>query len=153
MNTRKQSWKFLLLSYLKIIISYISLSHRIWNLMNKVVLKITGGWGQWPGLQRDLVKTGTAGFYVTNTVTNFWTHLSMIWWKMALGCQTRLSEVALHYASIYPRNHSVSRDPSKCSFDSQNWSLAAQNSSWGRSICCWTTFASVMTAPGMLPVC
>lgn len=76
-----------------------------------------------------------------------------MWWKMALRCQTRLGAVALHYASIYPGDCSVSRHPSKCSFDSQNWSLAAQNSLWGRSSCCWTMFASLMIAPGMLPVC
>lgn len=46
---------------------------------------------------------------------------------MALRCQTRLSEVALCYASAYPRDCSMSRHPSKCSFDSQNCSWAAQN--------------------------
>lgn len=29
-----------------------------------------------------------------------------MWWKMALRCQTRLSEVALRYASIYTRDRS-----------------------------------------------
>lgn len=39
--------------------------------------------------------------------------------KMALRCQTRLTKVAVNYASMYPRDCSVSISPVKYSFGSQ----------------------------------